>query len=77
MSCKIKLAMEKEPQNLMDGLFTEMNRAREIKKMYDEIPQGKFGSIMIQQSIDRAEKSIKDNDVIEMLSAYKELQGIE
>ena len=32
---------------------------------------------MIQQSIDRAEKSIKDNDVIEMLSAYKELQGIE
>lgn len=68
--------MEKEPQNLMDGLFTEMNRAREIKKMYDEIPQGKFGSIMIQQSIDRAEKSIKDNDVIEMLSAYKELQEI-
>ena len=51
--------MEKEPQNLMDGLFTEMNRAREIKKMYDEIPQGKFGSIMIQQSIDRAEKSHK------------------
>ena len=69
--------MEKEPQNLMNGLFTEMNRAREIKKMYDEIPQGKFGSIMIQQTIDRAEKSIKDNDVIEMLSAYKELQDIE
>ena len=66
-----------ETTNLMDGLFEQMNRAREIKKMYDEIPQGKFGSIMIQQSIDRAEKSIKDNDVIAMLTAFKDLQEIE
>jgi hypothetical protein len=66
-----------ETQNLMDGIFEQMNRAREIKKMYDEIPQGRFGSIMIQQAIDRAEKSIKDNDVIQMLSAFKELQEIE
>jgi hypothetical protein len=66
-----------ETQNLMDGLFEQMNRAREIKKMYDEIPQGKFGSIMIQQSIDRAEKSIRDNDVIAMLTAFKDLQEIE
>lgn len=66
-----------ETQNLMDGLFKEMNRAREIKAMYDEIPQGRFGSIMIQQAIDRAEKSIRDNDVIQMLSCFKELQEIE
>lgn len=30
-----------ETQNLMDGLFKEMNRAREIKAMYDE-----FGIMM-------------------------------
>ncbi len=69
--------MKHEPMNLMDGLFDEMNRAREIKKMYDEIPQGKFGSMMIQQIIDRAEKSISDNNIIEMLLVYKELQEIE
>lgn len=68
--------MEKT-NNLMDGLFEQMNRAREIKKMYDEIPQGKFGSMMIQQSIQRAEDAIKDNDVIEMLAAYTELTEIE
>lgn len=61
----------------MDGLFKEMNRAREVKKMYDEIPQGKFGSIMIQQSIDKAEKSIRDNDVIAMLQSYHDLKEIE
>ena len=66
-----------ETENLMDGLLKEMNRAREIKKMYDEIPQGKFGSIMIQQTIDRAEKSIKDNDVVQMIVVFKELQEIE
>lgn len=69
--------MAKGSQNLMEGLLYQMNRAREIKKMYDEIPQGKFGSIMIQQSIDRAEKSISDNDVIAMLAAFKDLQEIE
>lgn len=68
--------MEKS-KNLMDGLFEQMNRAREIKKMYDEIPQGKFGAMMIQQSIQRAEAAIKDNDVIEMLAAYTELTEIE
>lgn len=63
--------------NLMEGLFKEMNRAREVKALYDEIPQGKFGSMMIQQAIDKAEKSIKENDVVEMLRAYTELKEIE
>ena len=66
-----------EQQNLMEGLLSELNRVREVKAMYDAIPQGKFGSMMIQQDIDRAEKAIKDNDVIEMVKAYKKLQGVE
>lgn len=65
-----------KPQNLMDGLLNELNRVRELKEHYDEIPQGAFGSVMIQQSIEKAEKSIKDNDVVAMLSAYKDLQEI-
>lgn len=69
--------MENTGVNLMEGLINEMNRAREVKAMYDEIPQGKFGSIMIQQSIKAAEKSISDNDVIAMLKAYNDLKEIE
>lgn len=61
----------------MDGLLKEVNRAREVKKMYDEIPEGRFGSILIQQSITRAEKSISSGDVVEMLITYNELKEIE
>lgn len=63
--------------NLIDGLIKEMNRAREVKAMYDEIPQGKFGSIMIQKTIECAEKSIRENDVIAMVDAYRLLKEIE
>lgn len=66
-----------ETQNLMDGLLKEMNRAREIKKMYDEIPVGQFGAHFIQQSINRAERAISSGDVVEMLAAYSELKEIE
>lgn len=66
-----------ETKNLMDGLLYEMNRCRELKKMYDEIPQGKFGAIMIQRSIDAGEQSIRENDVIKMLQAYSSLKECE
>lgn len=62
--------------NLMSGLLAEMNRAREIKKMYDEIPEGVFGAAMIAQSIKRAEQSIASGDVVEMLVCYSELKEI-
>lgn len=62
---------------LMDGLLKEINRAKEILKMYDEIPTGKFGAMMIRQDIALAEKSISDNDVVQMLVAYQRLKEIE
>lgn len=68
--------MEDE-ENLMDGLLRQMNRAREIKKLYDEIPEGRFGSMMIQQMITHAEKSISSGDVVEMLYSYSELKEIQ
>ncbi len=67
----------KENQNLMDGLLSELNRVREVKKIYDEIPQGAFGSKMIQISIGKAEKAISDNDTVAMIVAYKDLKEIE
>lgn len=61
----------------MDGLFAEMNRAREVKKEYDKIPQGTFGSRMIQLAINDAEQAIKDNDVVAMLKAYATLKEVQ
>lgn len=69
-----------EPQNLMDGLFSEMNRVREIIKEY-EMPElngaGIFAATLMKQAIANAENSIKENDVIKMLSAYSELKDYE
>lgn len=67
----------KEPQNLMDGLFSEMNRVREIIKEY-EMPElngaGIFAATLMKRSIAIAEHSIRTNDVIEMLYAYNQLK---
>lgn len=65
-----------ETQNLMDGLLQEMNRAKEVKKLYDEIPEGRLGSIIIQGIIIRTEKSISSSDVVEMVTMYKTLKSL-
>ena len=70
----------KEPQNLIDGLLYEMNRVREIIKEYEH-PMlkgaGFIASSMMKIDIQRAEKSIRDNDVIEMMICYTKLKEYE
>jgi hypothetical protein len=62
-------------ENLMNGLFKEMNRNRGLLVMYEEIgPAGTFGKIMIKKDIADAEQAIKNNDVIQMLQAYQALK---
>jgi len=63
--------------NLIEGLQSEMNRCRELVKLYDEIPTGAFGSAMIKAEIKNAEDAIASGDTIKMLSCYKSLQGCE
>lgn len=60
--------------NLMDGLLAELNRNRKALRVYESIPTGVFGALMIRQSIARAEQSISSGDVVQMLASYKELQ---
>lgn len=63
-------------ENLMEGLLREMNRCRALIKEYEKIgPAGTFGRIMIQQDIDRAEKAMGGGDIVEMVAAFKALQG--
>ena len=68
---------DRKTENLMDELLKEMNRAREVLKEYEQIPEGIFGAAMIKQSIQRAEKSISSGDVVQMLLAYNDLKSIE
>ena len=64
-------------ENLIEGLQSQMNRCREVLKIYEEIPQGVFGATMIKQAIAAAEIAIAGDDVTEMLKCYKGLEGIE
>ena len=63
--------------NLMEGLQQELNRCRELKQTYDAIPTGLFGSGIIKLAIEKAEKAISDDDIVQMVVMYKELKGLE
>lgn len=63
--------------NLVEGLHKQIARARELQKLYDEIPGGIFGSSMINLRIKQAEHSIENGDAVEMLAAYGALEALE
>lgn len=63
--------------NLIEGIQSQTNRCREVLKIYEELPTGEFGAMMIKQSIKAAETAIAGGDVVEMLRCYKDLEGIE
>ena len=67
------------PNDLMSGLFSEMDRVREIVKEYDEQPRnaGAFASWCMRRDIQRAEKAIKANDTVEMIFCYSSLKEYE
>lgn len=63
--------------NLIDGMQREMNRCRELLKLYEQIPTGTFGAAVIKQGISKAEKAIADDSIVEMLKSYEALKGFE
>jgi len=76
--CKNGLVEVDAQQNLMDGILSEMNRCRGVLKLYEEIgPAGMFGAHFIKQSIAAAERSLSNNDVVQILQAYADLKTIE
>jgi hypothetical protein len=66
-------------ENLIEGLQSQMNRVREIIKVYEELPNnaGAFASGMMQFSISNAEKMIASSDTKGMIMAYKDLESYE
>lgn len=68
------------PQNLIDGLFSEMNRVRDIIKEYEApylVGAGMLAARIMKSSIQEAENSIAENDIIKMMKAYENLKTYE
>ena len=65
--------------NLIEGLHEEMDRVREIIKIYDEVPNnaGAFASGMMKHSIKNAEQLMAIGNTIGMMKAYKDLKEYE
>ena len=64
--------------NLAEGLFSEMNRVREVIKIYESVGSaGTFASGMMKVSISNAEASMLSGDIVEMLKAYNDLKSWE
>jgi hypothetical protein len=65
--------------NLIEGLQSEINRAREIIDVYKSLPKnaGWFASAMIEASIKQAEKAIANDDTIAMIKCLKDLEQYE
>lgn len=63
--------------NLIEGLHKQMDRARELRKVYEGIPTGFIGVSVIDLKVKQAEHSIESGDPVEMLAAYGELEALE
>jgi hypothetical protein len=65
--------------NLIEELFSQMNRVREIVKVYESLPDGAgmIGASMMKASIANAEKAISSGDVVAELQAFEDLKGFE
>ena len=64
-------------ETLMDGLLSEIERCSKLKVLYDGIPAGAFGSLMIQQTIDNAKAAVASGDIGEMIKSLKSCQRCE
>lgn len=61
---------------LSDALPLEQARVRALLVQYAELgPRGAFAAAVIEGVLRRADEAILSGDVVEMLRAYKELQG--
>lgn len=64
-------------ENLMDGLFSEMNRVREIIKEYEHPAlkgAGMLAATLMKIAIQNAEIAIRQGDTIAMLQCYTALK---
>ncbi len=65
-------------ESLGEALPKEQARVREVLGHYKAIgPAGMIGAAMIEQSLQKADEAAISGDLVAMVTAYKDLQGIE
>ena len=62
-------------ETLMSALLSEIERCSKLKVLYDKIPSGAFGTMMIQRDIDNAKSAVASGDIEEMIKALRACQG--
>ena len=60
---------------LMKSLLDEIDRNKELLHEYQQIPTGMIGASMIQLDLDKAKKSIEEDNVVEMVAVYDRLKN--
>jgi len=61
-----------------DDFPKEQARLRELLVGYREIgPVGRFGAMLIEEVLKRADHAVMAGDVVAMIRLYKEMQGFE
>jgi hypothetical protein len=61
--------------NLAEGLPREIDRVRKVQTIYKESgPAAQFAVVCMEQSIQRGLRACGSNDVVEMVTAFKELE---
>ena len=68
--------MDTENKNLMQGLCEEIDRVKDIVKVYEGIPgrAGLLAAQFMKKDIADAEKARNIGDIMEMIKSYKKLQ---
>lgn len=70
------ITLTKQPDNLMDGLLSEITRVNKIIAEYKSLPKGAgmFAAGFMLIDINAAEKAIADGDTVKMIIIYKKLK---
>ena len=63
--------------NLVEALEQEIQRNRDLLKLYEEIPTGAFGAMMIDLDIKAAINALASGDVVEIARAYAAMKDNE
>lgn len=61
--------------SLAEAFPAEQERVRDLLSVYETIPTGGFGAMMIRDVLKRAEQAAASGDVVAMLRSYEELRG--
>jgi hypothetical protein len=69
----------KKTENLIEALFKEMNRVRELIVEYKSLPGGvgNIGAALMQIDITNTERAITEGDIIKELQCYEKLKNCE